>query len=391
MENVIITDAELRASLAVIRSLGKEDIEITAGSDVKSALGFYSKYTHKKFLYPNPRQDSQEFLQRLISIVKKDHYDCIIPIHTYTMFLLTKYRTLFSKYTQVPPPVFKIFINAYDKKKLLNIAIKNGVACPLNYFHDDIEQIEKNIDMYPVIIKPARRHTVPLGVCRTSEELKKIYKEMCSKYGPCIVQEYIPNGGELGVYTLFDEKSKPLALTVQKRIRCLTADGGISTLRETVKNEEVVNIALNLLKTIKWSGVAMVEFRIDARDNTPKLMEINPRFWGSLPLSILSGPNFPYLLYNVIKQKDVSPMLDYKIGVRCRWFIGDILRMVGGPHRLQACLNVFQTTGKTHYDNLSFEDPIPALASIFSQWGSFDEGPREEDPMLYNGKIPLTE
>ncbi len=41
----------------------------------------------------------------------------------------------------------------------------------------------------------------------------------------------------------------------------------------------------------------MVEFKLDPRDNTPKLMEINPRFWGSLALAIESGVNFPYLLY----------------------------------------------------------------------------------------------
>jgi predicted ATP-grasp superfamily ATP-dependent carboligase len=389
VENVLVTDTELRTSLAVIRSLGKKNIEITAGSDMKSALGFYSKYTSKKFLYPNPRQDPQGFLKSLLDIVEKGHYNCIIPIHTYTMFLLTKYRTLFSKYTQIPPPGFKIFINAYDKKKLLNIAIKHGIACPETYLSDDIDQVEKNITSYPVIIKPARRHTVPLGVCHTTADLKTAYHEMCSKYGPCIVQEYIPNGGEFGVYTLFDDQSKPLALTVQKRIRCLNADGGISTLRETVKNEELVNIALRLLQTIKWSGVAMVEFRIDARDNIPKLMEINPRFWGSLPLSILSGPDFPYLLYNVIRRKDVSPMLDYKVGVRCRWLLGDIVRMIGGPHRLHACVDVLQTTGKTHYDNLSFGDPVPIIASIFSQWGSFDEGPRDDDPLLYNGDSSL--
>jgi len=43
----------------------------------------------------------------------------------------------------------------------------------------------------------------------------------------------------------------------------------------------------------------MVEFRVDARDGTAKLMEVNPRFWGSLQLSILSGADFPYLLYNL--------------------------------------------------------------------------------------------
>jgi len=34
-------------------------------------------------------------------------------------------------------------------------------------------------------------------------------------------------------------------------------------------------------ESLDWHGVAMVEFWIDSRDGKPKLMEINPRFWGT--------------------------------------------------------------------------------------------------------------
>lgn len=39
----------------------------------------------------------------------------------------------------------------------------------------------------------------------------------------------------------------------------------------------------------------MVEWKVDLRDGRPKLMEINPRFWGSLELAVRSGVNFPSL------------------------------------------------------------------------------------------------
>ena len=102
-----------------------------------------------------------------------------------------------------------------------------------------------------------------------------------------LVQEYIPNGGELGVYTLFDNQSVPRALSVQRRLRSYPVSGGPSTLRETIRNDAsrlATDIAFRLLTKMQWTGVAMVEFRIDARDGMPKLMEVNPRFWGSLQL-----------------------------------------------------------------------------------------------------------
>ena len=33
--------------------------------------------------------------------------------------------------------------------------------------------------------------------------------------------------------------------------------------------------------------------------NEPKLIEVNPRFWGSLALAIYAGIDFPYLLYKL--------------------------------------------------------------------------------------------
>jgi predicted ATP-grasp superfamily ATP-dependent carboligase len=68
----------------------------------------------------------------------------------------------------------------------------------------------------------------------------------------------------------------------------------------------------------------MVEFKVDDRDNTPRIMEINARFWGSLQLAIDSGINFPRMLFQMITTGDVPPVSDYKIGVKSRWLMGDL-------------------------------------------------------------------
>jgi len=68
----------------------------------------------------------------------------------------------------------------------------------------------------------------------------------------------------------------------------------------------------------------VVEFRIDARDGRPKLLEINPRFWGSLALSVQSGVEFPYVLYQLATGGTCRPALDYRTGVRTRQLLGDV-------------------------------------------------------------------
>jgi predicted ATP-grasp superfamily ATP-dependent carboligase len=357
-------------------------MNITGLSEKKTALSFYSKYCNKKFISPNPRTNSDLFLKYILKIVKNDSYDSIFPIHTYTMFLLTKYRDMISDYVKVPPPNFDIFINAYDKKKTLSLAMENKIEIPITYFTDDINDIIENIKQYPVVIKASRRHAIGIVICYNSSDLKKEYKKMVNKYGPCLVQEYIPNGGEFGVYTIFNKNSEPIGLSVKKRLKCMNTYGGVSTLRETVDNKELVNIAFKLLKKMKWFGVAMVEFRFDSRDGLPKLMEINPRFWGSLHLSIQSGIDFPHMLYELISKGETTPMLDFKKGVQSRWLFGEVTRFIRFSNKLEVVKDFF--TPVSNYDILSLKDPGPiVISTFFPPKDSSDEEPRIENPDLF--------
>jgi predicted ATP-grasp superfamily ATP-dependent carboligase len=189
------------------------------------------------------------------------------------------------------------------------------------------------------------------------------YKQLSQLYGSMLVQEFIPNGGEFGIYVLMNDDSEPRAYTAQRRIRSYPYYGGPSTLRETFQDEvseRAKGIAFSLLKAMKWRGVAMVEFRIDPRDNTPKLMEVNPRFWGSLQLSILSGVDFPWLYYTMLREGDVKPVMSYKSNVECRWLLpGDILWYVTTPGKLKNLPEFLRW--KNNYDILSIEDPGPTI------------------------------
>jgi hypothetical protein len=65
-----------------------------------------------------------------------------------------------------------------------------------------------------------------------------------------------------------------------------------------------------------------------------KLMEINPRFWGSLELAVRSGVDFPALYARASLGEKLGAPSAYKTGVRCRWVIpGDILRYLTDDSR----------------------------------------------------------
>ncbi|MGI9078335.1 MAG: ATP-grasp domain-containing protein, partial [Gemmatimonadaceae bacterium] len=123
-------------------------------------------------------------------------------------------------------------------------------------------------------------------------------------------------------------------------------------------------------------GVAMIEYKEDATSGIPYLMEINGRFWGSLQLAIDSGVDFPALLIRAAMGDRPDPVLDYKIGVRSRWWWGDVDHLIarlrhsaaslalpnGAPSRLGA-LREFLTLWRPGDRNeiLRLRDPMPFM------------------------------
>jgi predicted ATP-grasp superfamily ATP-dependent carboligase len=198
-------------------------------------------------------------------------------------------------------------------------------------------------------------------------DLISSYQSVHERYPFPLIQEWIPDGGgTFGFSALFDEASNVKAAFVHKKLRMYPVQGGPSTLREGVEHPQIMEWGLSLLKSLNWVGVGMVEFKVDPRDGVPKLMEINPRFWGSLQLAIVSGVDFPYLILRIARRESFEPVLHYEAGKRCRWLLlGDILHFLNNPNRLHLHPSFFHFfDANTSYDILSKDDPLPLLGSV---------------------------
>jgi predicted ATP-grasp superfamily ATP-dependent carboligase len=218
------------------------------------------------------------------------------------------------------------------------------------------------------VIKP-RVSSGSFGIVyvKREEDLIPAYQSVHERFPFPLIQEWIPDGGGgFGVSALFDEASNIKAAFVHKKLRMYPVQGGPSTLREGVDHPQIMEIGLSMLKLLSWVGVAMVEFKVDPRDGIPKLMEINPRFWGSLQLAIISGVDFPYLILRMARKESFEPVLRYEVGKRSRWLLlGDILHFLNNPNRLHLHPSFFHFFDPdTSYDIISKDDPLPILGSV---------------------------
>jgi len=367
---VFITDAGQRKAVPIIRSLGRRGLQVVAGESTRWSLGFFSRYCSSIVVYPSPTETPELFIEWLINHLKHNAYDALFPIDEKTLSPVTQWLAELSNYTTIPIVDHSTYIKARDKAESIKVALENDIPCPKTYFISDLEEVKKLTETleFPVVIKP-RQSQGSRGIVyvQSREQLYPDYCRIHAQYPFPLIQEFIPPGGDaLGVEALLNKNGEPRAIFIHRRIREYPITGGPSTLRESVWNPELAEIGLRLLRALGWYGVAMVEFKVDPRDGVPKLMEVNPKFWGSIQLPIVSGVDFPYLLYRMAVDGDIEPVFDYKVGVRCRWLLpGDILHFLANPNRFHLRPSFFQFwDDELHYDILSRDDPGPVLGVL---------------------------
>jgi predicted ATP-grasp superfamily ATP-dependent carboligase len=130
-----------------------------------------------------------------------------------------------------------------------------------------------------------------------------------------------------------------MAVFSHQRLREKPPAGGVSVYSESVEPDPaLVERSEALLRHFDWQGVAMVEYKIDRATRTPYLMEVNGRFWGSLQLAIESGVDFPALLVALACGEHPAPVRDYRVGVRNRWWWGDVDHLITRLRRSAAFL-----------------------------------------------------
>ena len=369
---VFITDGHWRKSLAAVRSLGRRGIRVTVGESTRLAMAAFSRHCHRGFVYPSPFFRPGDFLDCLYGHLSSCAYQMMLPMEDRTLELISRHHDDFSRLTYLPMVSHETLDFAQRKDKVLFLAQKLGIPTPKTWVIQALPALERLKErlVYPVVIKP-RRGSGAVGIAypASRQALVAQYHRIHSRFPYPMVQEMIPRTGSgYGVSLLMDANAQVKASFVHKRLREFPVSGGASTLRESVRRDDILDMAVTLLKALNWFGVAMVEFKLDPRDNLPKLMEINPRFWGSLPLAIAAGVDFPHLLYRLSRREKFAPVTRYKIGQRARWLLpGDILHFIHHPHPSRLVPDFFNFWDTdTVYDILSFTDPLPALARILT-------------------------
>ncbi len=385
---VLVTDADRGSALAIIRSLGRQGWRVIAADSDPRSLGFRSRYAQDRLLYPAPTVAPQAFVDTLYDAVREKEIDLVLPVTDEVLHLLAHARARFEEVCQLALADAAALELVTDKSKTLELAERLGVPIPSTRVVQTFEEAREAARSLrcPVVLKPAlssyylpeRGVIESCSVCY-AKDLKDLSERMHRFEGryKVLLQEYCPGIGH-GVEMLA-YRGQPVAAFQHKRLAEIPISGGASAWRESVPLDPTLyTYASRLVDALEWTGLIMVEFKVG---KDVRLMEINGRVWGSLPLAVLSGMDFPgrlaELYFGEPPVPNATPASEYKVGVRA--FNLDLILLwipqvlfgkqrypfLPHPKRRQAVAAALGLLDpKQKWDIGSWEDPRPALAAI---------------------------
>ena len=319
---VLVLDGRSRAAIETLQALGRERVEVDVAAEPADCLAFHSRYARRKLRQPPP-SSPQAFLDWLGSLDQERGYELIVPCTEASLLGLRAVPTDEPLRRKAILPSNEALDTALDKQKTWELAARLDLRVPESVLIDSAEYIPR-AEQFPVVLKPARSKLEVNGELVTlapaivrDDATRRRWLERWLPHTAVQQQAYVAGRG-LGVELLYD-RGRPVWHFVHERIHEFPLTGGASSYRRSVPADpKILADAQKLLDALEWHGVAMVEFKISAGAHW--LMEINPRLWGSLALSIDAGVNFPLGLLQLARGERPAPQPDY----RCFYYTRDL-------------------------------------------------------------------
>ncbi len=154
--SVLVTDGNSRATLAVVRALGRAGIPVTVGEEAPTSLAGRSRFSTGTVCYPSPWREPEAFQTFLREEVRKRGYELLLPMSDVTVWLVAQAQESLRHSVRLTVPDIEQIRRAQDKRYVLELARHLGIACPVTHFVGEdcsLYDVAQTI-RYPVVIKP---------------------------------------------------------------------------------------------------------------------------------------------------------------------------------------------------------------------------------------------
>jgi len=267
--------------------------------------------------------DDGDYFAAVDRVVRSTGASLILPVTEPTVLWTIQHQDALRRLAHVVPvPAGEHFETAIDKGRLAVLLAHTGIPHPRTVLATDPAA---GALRFPLLVKP-RRSCNGHGIAKVHnrEELDAALHGLSDIADFC-VQEYIE--GEDHGCSILARDGEVLAWTTQRGLRrarpfATHVEIGIE------EHRPVLEVARRLLRELKWSGVANIDFRVETGTGRSLVLEVNGRYWASLLASTAAGVNFPDLqVRTALGERIVFPQSRSGRFVQPRAYGRDLLRL----------------------------------------------------------------
>jgi predicted ATP-grasp superfamily ATP-dependent carboligase len=382
-KGAIIPAINTASSTAALRSLGRRNVHTLAISEHDTPPGYRSKFCREAVSVPDPAIALAAYEETLLELAQRPDVQTILPFREVDIYVLARNKQAFADHVQTPWPELDTLRRVQDRVELFETAHAAGVATPTTERYDEWDDWTRE-----AIVKPrytvhateyssrfSKTHAQGSSTRYLAPDERPDREAMLAEMGHLpIVQEYVPAADEYGFFALYDH-GEPVATFQHRQRRGWKYCGGPSAYRESVDIPELRTAGLRLLDELEWHGVAMVEFLRNPATGAFELMEVNPRFWSSLPFTVQAGVDFPALYWQQATGDPIEAPPKYEVGVAGHLLRGEVLHLhsiladdyplVDRPSfERRAVSTVASLVRDRHFDYLDVNDPGPFVQDL---------------------------
>lgn len=385
-DSIVVLQTPKLHGVECVRSLSRAGVHTIAVASSRINPAVWSRYTDESLVIPSPNNDLSTYSDILQLLAQRTDVRTILPVSEPDIYVLAKHRPELARYVSPLWPSLETLNVAHDRLRMAEAAMNAGIPVPVTRPLGEADSIEGDLIVKPryALLTNDYVDSYDENTCRRISKTKYFqsnseidHQALQTEFAhEPIVQEFVSGAGVEYSCRVLCDHGEPVVASMKRQLRGDSYAGGGSVYRESMYDSRLKELTTTLLEAIDWHGIASVEFLKDTETGEFMLMEINPRFPGSLSMDLQAGVDFPRYYYELatgtMRERDPQS----KIGVATHDILGELRYLwsvmwdeypvVERPSRSSAAWEVATSLIKhPHLDGFSYDDPTPfALSSI---------------------------
>lgn len=298
----LVSDPLQHGGLAIARSLGRIGAPVYTAYSDRNTPASRSRYVTDSFVLAGPRAEARRTLEALIDISSRiGNRPILIAIDDVASAFVDRFAHDLEPAFRFPAQPEGLPTRLSDKRRLDELCRATGTPVPeARVPKTESEFMTMAAELgYPVVLKsmdPALLRSRPqassVAIANDEAQARDLYRQMEVPDQPnFMLQEYIP-GGSTSVWMFngyFDAGSSCRFAVTGQKIRQTPPETGATSLGICIDNDAVRSAAIHFLESVGYRGIVDMGFRHDARDDTYRLLDVNPRVGSSFRLFVDSA------------------------------------------------------------------------------------------------------